>query len=113
VACTGGRCASGGATGFAALACVCQRPLPAGCVADTVPRRVLRPFGRACGAIGKVPGASGKKIVRLIRRAERQFGRAARLAAGRAGRAAGVECASALAAAFDDGADRAALLRRK
>jgi hypothetical protein len=109
--CTADACGDGGACvhtvleGLAGARCACERPAPAACAADAVPRRVERQTAQACALLGRADG--GPKAARLLRRAARAWTKAARLVARKRARAPqSPACRTALADTFRDAGQR-------
>jgi hypothetical protein len=77
---------------------------------------VSRAAKRACRIIGRVPGATGPRAGKLIRRVGKQFGRAQRAALGAMTRRKSTltaGCAEALGAVYADGVTRAKRLEEQ
>lgn len=76
--CIGGAgCVATGRTGFDALACVCERVLPAPCATEPLPKKVAKARKKACKLIGRAAAtAEGGQRRKLATRAGTQLGRA-------------------------------------
>jgi hypothetical protein len=76
-ACVAGTgCVATGRSGFDALACVCERSVPAACAAEPVPKKVGKSLRKACKLIGRASTAEAGKQQKLATRAGAQLGRA-------------------------------------
>jgi hypothetical protein len=103
--CEAGTCVHAVRGGLEGVRCACERPAPAACAADAVPRRVERKIGQACRLLGRAEGA--RRTKRLLGRAARAWNGAARLAMRtRGGGPLSAECRTALADTLNDAGRR-------
>ncbi len=106
--CEDGVCTFSPRTGIAAARCACDRPAPAQCAGQAVPRRVTAGAAAACRLLAKADvSASAKTQRRVLGKAFKRWKTVARLARSRkATKALSPGCARALGLAIEDAAVR-------
>lgn len=100
--------------GVEAVSCRCGNGLVLGiaaCDGATLPTAVGKKFVAACDAVGAAQGGSGKKARKAAARAAKSFKKAARVLAGKKGKAVAAPCRDALAAVLGAARDRATELK--